>query len=232
VALAAVAGMVAGALGMTAWSAARPVGDRAAIERVVHDYLLDHPEIIPAAMQRLQDRETSRAVARAGDGLTRAYAGAWAGNPRGDVTVVEYYDYNCGYCRAVVPMLRQLVVSDPMVRVVFRELPILAPTSRTAAEASLAAARAGPVKFNRFHDALYAGGRVTDATITAAARTAGVDLSRVDKAGTAAEIRRNMDTAGKLGLTGTPGWIIGDRAFAGAMPLDELKKAVAAARAR
>jgi protein-disulfide isomerase len=231
-ALVALIGVGAGAIGMSAWSATRPVADRGAMEQVVHDYLMAHPEVIPAAMQRLQQREASRAATAAGSAITRPYAGAWAGNPRGDVTVVEYYDYNCGYCRASLPILRRLIAGDPNVRVVFRELPVLAESSRAAAEASLAAATQGTAKFNRFHEALYAAGRVTDASIAAAARAAGVDLAKADKGAASAEITRNMETAARLGLNGTPSWIIGNRVFSGAAPLEELQKAVAAARGR
>jgi len=132
-ALVAIAGAALGAGGMTLWNTSGPVANRPAIERVVHDYLMAHPEVIPAAMQRLQEQESAKAVAGIGSEVTRPFGGAWAGNPRGDVTVVEYYDYNCGYCRASLPTLRQLVKSDPDVRIVFRELPILAASSRAAA---------------------------------------------------------------------------------------------------
>jgi protein-disulfide isomerase len=231
-ALVAALGIGAGALAMSVWQGSRPPANRAAIERVVHDYLLAHPEVIPAAMERLQARETAGAVAAIGAEVTQPYKGAWAGNPQGDVTLVEYYDYNCGYCRSILPVLKQLIAEDPGVRVVFRDLPILADSSRAAARASLAAAAAGPAAFERFHQALYAGGRVTDASIAAAARTAGVDLTSAAPQAADAEIARNLAAAGRIGLTGTPGWVIGDRAFSGALPLDGLKKAVAAARER
>jgi protein-disulfide isomerase len=229
-ALVALIGVGAGALGVTAWNNARLPADRGAIEQVVHDYLMAHPEVIPAAMQRLQQREASRAASAAGSAITRPYAGAWAGNPRGDVTLVEYYDYNCGYCRASLPILRRLIASDPNVRVVFRELPVLAESSRAAAEASLAAAAQGSAKFNRFHEALYAGGRVTDASIAAAARAAGVDLSKLDRRAADAEIARNMEAAARLGINGTPSWVIGDQVVSGALPFAGLQKAVADAR--
>lgn len=206
-------------------------GDRRAVERTVRDYLLAHPEVIPEAMQRLQDREQSRLVA-ANRAVTRPFAGAWTGSAQADVSVVEFYDYNCGYCRASLPTLKALRQADPKLRIVYRELPILAPSSRAAARMSLAAAAQG--RFAQFHDALYAGGHVTDQTIAAAARTAGVDTAAaaafVPKAD--AEIARNLETAGKLGLTGTPSWVIGDRVLSGALPLEELQKAVAAARGR
>jgi len=227
-ALAALLGVALGVIGMTWWGGRAPQS-RAGVEQVVRDYVLAHPELIPEAMAKLQQREQARAVAGLADTVTRPYAGAWAGNPRGDVTVVEYYDYNCGYCRASLPAIRQLVASDPGVRVVFRELPILAPTSRDAARASIAAARAN--RFGAFHDALYGGGRVTPASIAVAARTAGVDLSRADVAAADAEIERNLQAAGTLGLTGTPSWVIGGQLLSGAIPLDRLRAAVATARA-
>lgn len=196
----------------------------------VRDYLLAHPEVIPQAMQKLQEREAGRSVAANRAAITTPFAGAWAGNPRGDVTLVEYYDYNCGYCRASLPAIRQLIDDDPQLRVVFRELPVLAETSRDAARISLVAAQQG--KFGRFHDALYAAGRVTDASIAAAARAAGVDTSRLAALAPRidAEIARNMDQAAKLGVTGTPSWVVGDRVLSGALPLEELQRAIAAAR--
>ncbi len=196
----------------------------------VRAYLLAHPEVIPEAMQRLQQKEAGGAVAANRAAIVTPFGSAWAGNPQGDVTLVEYYDYNCGYCRASLPLIRQLIARDPKLRVVFRELPILTESSRSAARVSLAAAAQG--KFAAFHDALYAGGRVSDQSIAAAARTAGVDTAslaalapRID-----AEIGRNMDIAGKLGLSGTPSWVVGDRILSGALPIEELEAAIAEAR--
>lgn len=193
----------------------------------VREYLLAHPEVIPEAMERLQRREASRAVAAAGDAITKPYGSAWAGNPDGDVVLVEYFDYNCGYCRASLPTIEKLIARDPKLKVVFRELPVLAPSSRDAARASLAAAKAG--RFKAFHDALYAAGPVTSASIAAAATKAGVTVPAKDEAADA-EIARNLDDAGKLGITGTPSWVVGDRLLIGAQPVAELEKAIAEAR--
>ncbi len=197
----------------------------------VRDYLLAHPEVIPEAMQKLQEREAGRSVSANRAAITTPFGSAFAGNPKGDVTLVEYYDYNCGYCRASLPAIRQLIAEDPKLRVVFRELPILAESSRSAARISLVAAAQG--KFNAFHDALYAGGRVSDASIAAAAKTAGVDVSRLAALAPRidAEIARNLETAARLGVTGTPSWVVGDRVLSGALPVEELKRAIAAARA-
>ncbi len=203
--------------------------DQARIERVVHDYVLAHPEIIPEAMQRLQDSESGKTVAANSAAITTPFGSAWAGNAKGDVTVVEYYDYNCGYCRASLPMVASLLQRDHNIRLVYRDLPILSDESRVAARASLAAAAQG--KFQAFHDALYAAGPLSDATIAAAASGAGVDLKAADTKRLDAEIARNLDTAAKLGMSGTPSWVIGNRVLSGALPIEELEKAIAAARA-
>jgi len=219
---AALAGGAVGGAGVTALARS---GDG------VRAYLLDHPEVIPEAMERLQAREGERAVRAAGGAITTPFAGAWGGNPRGDVTLVEYYDYNCGLCRANLKAVDELVRTDPNIRVVYRELPVLAPSSRDAARASLAAARAGSTKWNAFHRALYAGGPVSDASIAAAARTAGTALSPPDQA-MEAEIANNLRTASAIGITGTPSFVVGDRVLVGVRSLEQLREAVAQVRAK
>lgn len=202
--------------------------DEARIGRAVRAYILANPEVLPEAMQRLRDKETAKQLVGLRRDLETPLGSAWMGNPKGDVTVVEYFDYNCGYCRAILPTIDKLVRDDPNVRVVFREYPVLADSSVTAARASVRAAEQG--KFVRFHQALYGAGPVTPETIAASARTAGVDLTRASKGDD--ELRRNLATGQRLGVSGTPGWVIGDRVLSGALPLDQLKDAIAAARAR
>ncbi len=223
-ALAAMLGGLVGGGAVLAFAPARGDGE------AVRAYLLAHPEVLPEAMQRLEQRQAEGTVAANRPAIVTPFPGAVAGNPQGDVTLVEYYDYNCGYCRASLPMIRQLVAEDPKLRIVFRELPILAESSRAAARMSLLAAMQG--RFNAFHDALFAGGRVTDDSIAAAARTAGVDTTKLAAATPRidTEIRRNMETAAKLGVNGTPSWVVGNRMLAGALPIDELKRAIAEAR--
>jgi protein-disulfide isomerase len=202
--------------------------DQARIERVVHDYVLAHPEIIPQAMQKLQDQQSGQMVAANRDAIVTPFGSAWAGNPEGDVTLVEYFDYNCGYCRASLPLIADLLKRDPKLRIVYRDLPILSDESRAAARASLAAAQQG--KFQGFHDALYAAGPVSEATIKGAAARAGVSLAAIDTGIVDAEIAKNMQTAAKLGMNGTPSWVVGDRILSGALPIEEIEKAIAAAR--
>lgn len=210
-----------------------PAANRAQIEAVVHDYVLAHPEIIPQAIQKLQDQQTGSMVAANRSAITDPIGSAWAGNPKGDVTLVEYFDYDCGYCRASLPMLAELVKDDPNLRIVFREFPVLTPESETAARWSLAAAKAG--KFEQFHQALYAGGPVSDATIVAATRAVGLDPAQLRTAAAAPwtedEIQKNLAVGRQLGMTGTPSWVIGDRVISGALPIDRMKQMIADARA-
>jgi protein-disulfide isomerase len=202
--------------------------DKVRIERVVRDYVLANPELIPQAMQKLQERDSAKAVAASRGAIEQPYAGAWIGNPKGDVTLVEYYDYNCGYCRAILPTLQKLVDQDPQLRIVFKELPVLSDQSRVAARAALAAAQQN--RFKPFHDALYAAGPVSDATIAAAGRTTGVNLAAIPRDADAT-IRQNLDVAAKLGITGTPSWVVGDQVMTGALPIDQLQAAIERARA-
>ena len=236
-------GIVIGAVAMfwyvASFGTPGSVGETARTERVVRAYLLAHPEIIPEAMQKLQERETvdreqsAAKVALANRvAIETPFAGAWAGSADPDVTVVEYFDYNCGYCRASLPAIGQLLKSDPKVRIVYRDFPILDPkTSFDAARMSLAAAEQG--KFQRYHDTLYAAGPVSAETIVAAAHAAGVDPARAAafRPRADAEIAANEAMARKLGLTGTPSWVVGSKVVSSALPLEELQRAVAEARA-
>jgi protein-disulfide isomerase len=210
-----------------------PGSDRAQVEQVVHDYVLAHPEIIPQALQKLHNQQTGGVIAANKAANVQPIGNAWAGNPDGDITLVEYYDYDCGYCRASLPMLDQLVKDDPNLKIVFREFPVLTAESETAARWSIAAAQAG--KFDQYHHALYARGPVSDETIVAAANADGLDPAALRtaaaKPAVEAEIRKNLTLGRELGMTGTPSWVIGDRVISGALSLDGMKQAIAEARA-
>lgn len=229
--LAALAG--AGAMfALQATGAADP--EKARIEKIVREYILEHPEIIPEAFAKLQAREMEKSVDANRKAIETPFSGAWAGNPQGDVTVVEFYDYACGFCRQSLVDVNRLIAEDKGVKVVFRELPILSEESEVAARASLAAAEQG--KFVAFHDALYAAGRPSAATIRIANAKAGIDTTRATAAmrtdRVKSEITSNLSLARQLGATGTPTWVIGDQVLNGAVGFDALKKAVAEARAR
>lgn len=205
--------------------------DKAKVEAVVHDYILSHPEILPEAMRRLQEGETGKVIAANRKAITQPFGDAWVGNPNGDVTLVEFYDYNCGYCRSSLPTIAKLIERDPKLKIVFREWPILSEESVAAAKVSLAAAEQG--KFKVFHDTLYAAGPVSEQSIAAAAKAAGVDMTKAAAMTqrAEAEIAQNRTTAQQLGLTGTPSWVVGNRAVSSALPLEELEKAIKTARA-
>jgi protein-disulfide isomerase len=228
----AMSGVTAAAISLTVMFASPALRNRAATGDV-RAYLLDHPDVIPEVLQKLQDRETGKVIAANRDHIVTPVGSAWEGNPRGDVTVVEYFDYNCGYCRASLPTVAQLVASDPKVRVVYREMPVLSDQSGVAAKMSIAAAKAG--RFKPFHDALYNAGPITDQSLAAAARAAGLDPAQLKAASNAPDIANaiadNLAMVRPLGMSGTPSWVIGNRVLVGMQTLDSLKDAVAAARA-
>lgn len=206
--------------------------ERKATEAIVRAYILENPEIITEAVEILQKRDAAKRLTSAGGALTTPFPGAELGNPKGDVTVVEFTDYNCGYCRSSVADVRKLVANDANVRVVFREVPILSETSRDAALWALAAAKQG--KHKAFHDAMFSGARPDAQSIRAAAAKAGMDLSAGEKfaasAQAIAEVESNLAIMQQVGFSGTPTFIIGDQILEGALGYDALKAAVEKAR--
>jgi len=200
----------------------------------VRAYLLQNPEVLQEAMDRLRLKQVAAQIAPHRQQIETPYAGAWIGAKDGDVTLVQFFDYACGYCKASLPDVQRLVREDPKVKVVFRELPILSRESEVAARASLAAAEQG--RFQAFHDAMYAAGRPSPDTIAAAARTAGLDQTRLEAAMNTPraeqELGQNVELARTLGFTGTPSWVVGNQVLSGAVGYDALKKAVAEARER
>jgi protein-disulfide isomerase len=208
--------------------------DKGAIEKIVHDYILEHPEIIPQAIEKLQAKRMSGTIEANRSAIETPYAGAWEGAAQGDVTVVEFFDYACGYCRASLPDLAKLLEQDKGVKVVYRELPILSEQSTDAAKVSLLAAEKG--RYPAFHKALYDAGKVTRDTIFAAAATVGIDRKAAEAAMVDArydaEIQSNIAIAQKLQATGTPTFVIGGQVLNGAVGYDALKDAVAVARGK
>jgi protein-disulfide isomerase len=207
-------------------------GDRAAVEKVVEGYLMAHPEILPRAMAELDRKQGQDQLASVRADVERASMGTVLGNPQGKVTLVEFTDYACTYCRGSVADVDRLIASNPDLRVVVRELPILTPASTDAAKWAIAAAAQG--RYARFHAAMFESGHPSAETIAAAARDAGLDMAAAQKVvvnpATEAELVRNLDLAKKLGFTGTPSWIVGDTIIAGAVGEDKLAAAIAEAR--
>ncbi|ANY19086.1 DSBA-like thioredoxin domain protein [Tsuneonella dongtanensis] len=194
-------------------------------------WLLAHPEILPEMAEAYQANEAKDRLADVADEVTRPFPGAVLGNPQGSVTLVEFTDYGCSFCRQSVADVKALVAANPDLRVVMREWPIFE-GSEMPARMALAAARQG--KYAVFHDALFAHGTPTDATIAIAAEAAGLDMdaARAFAQSEAAtfELQNNIALARRLGFDGTPSWVAGDKVFAGAVGRERLAEAVEAAR--
>ncbi len=209
--------------------------DKQAIEAIVRDYILRNPEIVPEAIGKWQEKVKLQTINDVRAKIEAPmYGNAFSGNPNGDVVIVEFADFACGYCRASNADIAKLLAEDKNLKVVYRELPVLSEASTDAAGWALAAAKQG--KYKAFHDAMFAAGRPSAATIEGAAKSAGLDFSSArtfaNSAEVKAEIQSNMEIAQKLQFTGTPAWVIGNKSAVGAVGYDELKKMVAEARAR
>lgn len=228
---------VAVLLALAFWLGGRFGGgmSKSEVETVVADYIKANPQIIPEALEAQRDREIAKAIGAIRPALEKPYAGAWAGNADGDVTLVVFTDYACGFCRASVPDVDRLIREDKRLKIVFRELPIISPQSRDAALMALAAARQG--KYDAFHHAMFAADSLGPAAITAAAAKAGVvtDGSADATANEALfqrELDNNLAIASQLQLNATPTWVVGDQLFQGQVGYDALRQAIARARSR
>jgi protein-disulfide isomerase len=201
-------------------------------ESQTREYLLAHPEVLPEAMQVLQRREMMAAIEPLRQEIETPFPGAVLGNPEGSITLVEFSDYACGYCRQSVADVAALISDNPDLRVVIREYPILSAQSAEAARMALAAAQQGV--FEQFHLAMYAQGQVTPETIEAAANEAGVDLelarAAIDSGQFEGQLQNNVYLAQSIGFSGTPSWVVGDRTFNGAVGRRAIEQAIAEAR--
>jgi protein-disulfide isomerase len=209
-------------------------------EQRVREYLLKNPEVIMEALQIMQQRQRiadtehlKRTIAERSDELLNDPEAPVSGHPTGDVTLVQFFDYNCPYCRRVSTTLVEVEAADPDLRLVYKEVPILGPGSQFAARAALAAKRQG--KYVRFHNALMqATEQVTEETVLKVARDVGLDGEQLsaDMRDPAIEqaIARNLQLAAALGITGTPSFVIGDRVVPGAVDLRTLQAVIADAR--
>jgi protein-disulfide isomerase len=224
--------------------AAAPVftdAQKAAIEDVVRNLLIKKdPEIIVKSIQEMQARQTAEASVKSKEALTgnrdkifndpNAPVG---GNLKGTVTVVEFYDYQCGYCKSMQDSVDKLLKEDKNVKFVYKEFPILGDNSVKAAKAALAGVRQG--KFPQLHEALMASKEhLTDDVIFKIAKGLGVDLEKLkkDMADEAIEkmVKANQELGSEIGAHGTPSFVIGDQVYPGAMSYDQLKQTVDEAR--
>jgi protein-disulfide isomerase len=209
------------------------------IERIVHDYLMREPEVVYQALQELQKRQEAakaerqkQAVADHREQLLNGQGDPVAGNPDGDVTVVEFFDYQCTYCRRVMPSLQAQLSEDKKLRVVFKDFPILGEDSVTAARAALAARKQG--RYVPFHFALMSASDLSLDGIMAVARSVGLDTQRLAADMNApeieAQIQANYTLARTLGIEGTPAFVIGDELIPGALDKTRLAELIDEAR--
>jgi len=210
---------------------------RQQIEAVIHDYLLQHPDVLIAALRSAEDKLNRDNDAKASQTVVLHRQDIYdnpttpvAGNPQGSATIVEFFDYRCPYCKQVQPSLEALLKQDPKLRLVYKEFPILGPVSVTAAQAALAAQKQG--KYDAFHAAMMAArGSISDDTVYQVAASVGLDVDRLKRDMATPEIARqlkdNLALADMLNIHGTPAFIVGDRVVPGAVDLGTLKTMVA-----
>jgi protein-disulfide isomerase len=209
-------------------------------EARVRTYLLSHPEVIADAINALEARQGEQVVADAkaalksrGDELFRDADSPVGGNPNGDVTLVEFFDYNCPYWRMMAPEMTEAEAADPQLRIVYKEFPILGPNSVFAAKAALAAQKQG--KYVALHRALYqARAQVDEMKVLEVAGQIGLDVDRMktDMQAPAVQalLEKNAALAQALQITGTPGFVIGDQIATGAIDLKSLQSLIRGAR--
>jgi protein-disulfide isomerase len=212
---------------------------RTQFEGVIKDYLMKNPEIVREAMLELdrkeKDAENQARLKITADKNSPLYTSAnnvVVGNPKGDVTLVEFFDYNCGYCKKAVPDLQKLMENDKNIRIILRDMPILSAGSIEAAKVALALrSQLTPEKFWEFHSKLMVTrGSIGEAQALAAARDAGADIDKLTKDMKAPKIatilEENTKMSDSLNITGTPTYVLGSEVMIGAADYNELKSRV------
>lgn len=229
-------------LGGTAQAQALNDAQKKQVESLIGEYLRAHPEVILDSVRAMQEREQATLRQKQQEGLVSLRqniendpATPVIGNPNGDVTVTEFFDYRCGYCKGVFPSVLRLLKDDPKVRYVMKELPILTPESRIAAKVALSVWQNEPKRYQDLHTKLMqAQGDLPEKRIFDIAKSVGVNVERARKDMNSPEIEQmlgaNMELAQALGITGTPGFVIGNQLLPGAIDYDTLRQLVAQAR--
>lgn len=209
---------------------------KSGIEKIVRDYLLSNPEVIKDAIDELEKRQkTAEAAAREkvvidqNDKLLNSPNQAVVGNPAGDVTLIEFFDYNCGYCKQSLASISKLIEADPKLRVVLKDFPILGPDSvETAQIATALRYQLKDARFWEFHKKLLSTrGHIGKQQALAAAKDVGADMAQLEKdlakPEVAAALKEVATLAEDLRFDGTPAWVIGKDAFVGGLPYATLK---------
>jgi protein-disulfide isomerase len=234
-----------GAAGIAFASLPATALDRPEIEKIVKEYLLQNPEVLRDAMIELQKREAmaeakerAQAVKANQKLIFESPRGVVVGNPKGDVTVVEFFDYNCGYCKRALDDMMAMTKADPKIKFVLKEFPVLGPGSVDAAKVAVAVRMQDKdgTKYMDFHRRLLGTrGEVNRDRALAAAKDAGLDMARIDRDLKTEEIDATLMEsavlADALGISGTPSYVIGDEVVPGAVGAQALQKRVEAARA-
>ena len=211
---------------------------RKQVKEIIREYLQKNPQVIIQSVQTMRDQQKNKAkklnqknVVIFKELIINDPTSPIAGNPKGDVTIVEFFDYSCGYCKKIFPNLKKLISEDKNIRFVFKELPILSRQSELAARAALAAWRQDKKIYMVIHsEFMNLRGRFSEARIFRIAKNKGLDLVQLKKdmqSLTMDEtIAQNRQLAQKLNITGTPGFIIGNNIIPGAVELETLKKLI------
>jgi len=212
------------------------------IEKIVREYILKNPEIIQEAIMELRKKQEMaeqsarvKALQSHKQQIFQSKRDIVLGNPNGDVTLVEFFDYNCGYCKRAVNDIAELLKSDPKLKIVLKELPILSEGSVEAARVAVAVRLQDPTKYWAFHRALMSGRGEANATqALAAAKTAGLDVERIKKDISNPEVEATLhevqELAKALAISGTPSYVLGDQLIPGALPHTQLAAAIAQVR--
>jgi len=215
---------------------------RGDVETIVREYLIDNPDVIREALEELERREVEAAnrarteqLDQISEVLLNSTRQVELGNPDGDVTMVEFFDYNCGYCKRAMADMLKLMEQDPELRVVLKEFPVLGQGSVEAAQVAVAVSHVAPDAYLDFHKALMnTRGQANLASALAAAKDAGLDVAKVEAAIGEPEVNATIEEvymlARRLGLNGTPAYVIGDEVLMGAVGFDRLKTQIDATR--
>ena len=219
-------------------------GQRGDIETIVRNYLLAHPEVLEEAMAELSKRQAAAesekheaSVGKNAEKIFNSPRGVTIGNKDGDVTFVEFFDYNCGYCKRAMTDMLDLMKADPKLKVVLKEFPVLGPGSVEAAQVAVAARMQDPAgkKYLDFHQKLLGGrGQADKARAMAVAKEVGLDMARLEKDMASDEVKNTLQEsftiAEALGLNGTPSYVVGSDVVIGAVGLPALKERVNSTR--
>lgn len=210
------------------------------IENIVREFIINNPEVIldsveayGNAQQASRNEDRQKAVEEHLDWLEKNDSLPVAGNPNGDVTIVEFFDYNCGYCKKALSDVMTIIEEDKNVRLVFVEMPILGRTSEVAARWAMAA-RAQD-RYLEFHIALMKhNGPISESALVTIAENVGLDVEQMRKDADSAEVTAMIDEktqkAAQIGISGTPAFVIGGQLYGGYIGLEAMKQAVAEAR--